>query len=240
MRKPNIFICGPTGSGKSTSLRNLNPERTIILNCERKQLPFRGAVKFQRQLQLSRYKLTREQSTNDKDNTLLKETFHHWLGVALKMQDADVIVIESFTSLIEQIFQYCQSVWKGYDLWREYANEVFKVLDQSKNTEKYVVFLGLDSITQDENNAMYRMIKVEGNKMAGGNIEKEFVMVLHTLIGKNEDSKPTFNFLTNSDGERHAKSPMDMLPYHMNNDLSEVIALSDAYYEGEEQPDESK
>ena len=38
--KPNIFICGPSGTGKSTSMRNLPPERTVILNTEQKALPF--------------------------------------------------------------------------------------------------------------------------------------------------------------------------------------------------------
>ena len=41
--KPNIIIVGKSGSGKSTSLRNLNPETTAVLNTERKQLPFKGA-----------------------------------------------------------------------------------------------------------------------------------------------------------------------------------------------------
>ena len=44
--KPNIFICGPSGTGKSTSIRNLSPERTVILNTEQKALPFRKGVDF--------------------------------------------------------------------------------------------------------------------------------------------------------------------------------------------------
>ena len=44
--KPNIIVVGKSGSGKSSSLRNLNAERTAVLNTERKQLPFRGAKNF--------------------------------------------------------------------------------------------------------------------------------------------------------------------------------------------------
>ena len=44
--KPNVIVVGKSGSGKSTSLRNLNPEKTAVLNTERKQLPFKGANKF--------------------------------------------------------------------------------------------------------------------------------------------------------------------------------------------------
>ena len=44
--KPNIFIVGPSGTGKSSSLRNLNPATSIILNTEQKALPFREASTF--------------------------------------------------------------------------------------------------------------------------------------------------------------------------------------------------
>ena len=44
--KPNIIIVGKSGSGKSTSLRNLDAAKTAVLNTERKQLPFKGANKF--------------------------------------------------------------------------------------------------------------------------------------------------------------------------------------------------
>ena len=35
--KPNVIVVGKSGSGKSTSLRNLNPETTAVINTERKQ-----------------------------------------------------------------------------------------------------------------------------------------------------------------------------------------------------------
>ena len=34
--KPNIFVVGPSGTGKSSSIENLNPETTAILNTEMK------------------------------------------------------------------------------------------------------------------------------------------------------------------------------------------------------------
>ena len=40
-----------------------------------------------------------------------------------------------------------------------------------------------------------------------------------------------YNFLTNTNGKNSAKSPIDMLPYRMENDLSKVIGLADNYYE---------
>ena len=36
-----IFIVGKSGMGKSTSLRNLNPDETVIINTDQKPLPFK-------------------------------------------------------------------------------------------------------------------------------------------------------------------------------------------------------
>lgn len=36
------LMLGASGSGKSTSLRNLDPAKTLLIQCIRKPLPFRG------------------------------------------------------------------------------------------------------------------------------------------------------------------------------------------------------
>lgn len=35
-----IFIVGKSGMGKSTSLRNLNPDETVIINTDQKTITF--------------------------------------------------------------------------------------------------------------------------------------------------------------------------------------------------------
>ena len=42
MAAETIAIVGESGTGKSTSLRNLNPEETFIISATGKPLPFRG------------------------------------------------------------------------------------------------------------------------------------------------------------------------------------------------------
>ena len=38
-----IGIVGSTGTGKSTSIKHLNPEETYIINVAKKELPFKGS-----------------------------------------------------------------------------------------------------------------------------------------------------------------------------------------------------
>ncbi len=41
-----VGIVGATGSGKSTSIKHLNPEETYIINVAKKELPFKGSEKL--------------------------------------------------------------------------------------------------------------------------------------------------------------------------------------------------
>ena len=212
MKKPNIFICGASGTGKSTSLRNLNPERTIILNIEQKQLPFKTAGKFIRQAMIP---------------TL--EQFEGYFKDAIKKQDTDVVVIESFTSLCEMIMTKSRKIKTGYDVFNFYNDKVWERIQQSKTADNYVVFLGLDQSEQTDTGETWKYVKVEGQKLKG-TIEKEFVMNLFTVPHNNEKGQIEYHFVTKGDIMRSAKSPMEMLPDRMSNDLAEVIKLSEEYY----------
>jgi dephospho-CoA kinase len=41
-----VGIVGATGTGKSTSIKHLNPEETYIINVAKKELPFKGSEKL--------------------------------------------------------------------------------------------------------------------------------------------------------------------------------------------------
>lgn len=210
MKKPNIFVCGASGTGKSTSFRNLSPEKTIILNVEQKQLPFREASKFTRQAMIP-----------------TMEQFNKYFYKALETDDVDVIVIESFTSLCELIMLKAKKIHTGWDIRSYYNEEIFKIVLASKNTDKYVIFTGIDEVVENDDGVSFYQVKVSGKELKG--IEKEFVITLFT-VPRNEDGKIKYEFVTKGDPKRSAKSPMEMLPEKMENDLAEVIKLSEEYY----------
>lgn len=212
--KPNIFIVGPSGSGKSTSLRNLDPETTIVLNTEQKALPFKGGGKFKLNVPISNM-----------------NQFHEAFNRALKHESAKTIVIESFTSMIEQQAISSGKSYTGFDLWGDYKTEIQRILHLSKGTNKYVVFLGIDGVIEGVNGVEERYVYVQGALKK--QVEKEFVIVLYTDMITNENGVPEYRFVTNkTKGYEHTgiKSPMDMLPLTMNNDIAEVIKHIEAYY----------
>lgn len=229
--KPNIFIVGPSGSGKSSCLRNLPPERTGILNSEQKALPFRGAGKFTN-VPITGLEL------DTTSNQMLPSMNPYWdtFNKAIGSDKIDILVNESFTSLTEQIYASSKRFFSGFDLWANYNEEITKVLHRSKNTDKYVVFTGTDMVIEGENGVEERCINVQGNRWKK-NVEKEFVIVLYTKMITDENGDPQYVFVTNKmKGHENipAKSPMGMLPPTMPNDLALVIEYIEKYYHGEE------
>ena len=209
--KPNIIIVGPSGSGKSTSLSSLNPKTTAVLNTERKQLPFKNAKDFM--------------------NVPIKSVseFHSALDKAMESDKIKTIVIESFTSLIEIIFREADIRYKGFDVWSYYNKEIDKILDKSKNSDKYVIFTAIDGVYDGDNGVEERYVAVDGNRWKK-RVEKEFVMALFTDV-RATDEGVTYTFRTNTTGRDSAKSPMGMFDsLHIPNNLGKVVEACEEYY----------
>ena len=207
--RPNIFVCGSSGSGKSTSLRNLNPDSTIVINCERKALPFRGAAKFTKQVQPANL----AEFTLAFDRALCSE--------------AGVIVVDSFTGVAE--FAYKDVI--RFELedtrsaWGRYKDTLHDILVKPKQPGKTVIILGVESTIQDDNMRLIKIVDVQGSLK--GKVEKEFELVLWAQ----PQGEGVYRFLTNSDGRCTAKSPMAMFDTLLiDNDIDAVLTAIDNYY----------
>ena len=215
MNKAIIGIVGSSGTGKSTSLRNLPPEKTYIIDLERKGMPF--PKKFPHTAACSSIK-----------------EFNDALNQALADESCEVIVIESFTKYVERLHTLSDRSFKGFDIWNYYNKEIRSMLDKVKNDHAVVVFTAIDEIVelaQPSGNAFnVRRIKVQGKQHAGC-IEKEFLMVLFTEVKRDKEGNTRYVFQTNSDGITSAKTPMGMFDeMYIDNDVNEVIEKAKKYY----------
>ena len=213
MNKPLIGIVGSSGSGKSTSLRNLPVDKTIIIDLERKGLPFREAKNFQ---------IIPAATLPEIDK-----------AIATGLNNAEVVVIESFTKYCEILIEQAQKMYKGFDIWNYYNKAIRKTLESLKNEKATVVITAIDEIvkimqpTGGEYNT--RRIKVQG-KVHEGCIEKELLLVLFTEVRREKDSIE-YCFQTNSDGITSAKTPLGMFKdLYIPNDLNTVITSLEEYY----------
>lgn len=209
--KPSMFICGPSGTGKSSSLRNLNPKTTAILNTEQKALPFKGASKFGLNVMVDKL-----------------ATFHKAMKAALDNDEVEVIIVESFTSLHEMIYREGKKMYDGFDLWGYYKDEIARCLHEYKNANKWIVWTGIDKVLEGVDGVDERFISVDGAWQK--KVAKEFVIVFYSTIIDDE-----YVFVTNKkDNPAFAKtvckSPMDMYPATIPNDVAEAIKIAEEYY----------
>lgn len=219
---PNIAIVGPSGFGKSSSLRNLNPETTAIINIEKKTLPFKGFKNFKYCDEANNY----------------GEALSKLIDFGTK--DAiEVIVLDSFTELDEVHTSLCRKTNKGYDVWNKHNEDIRDFIKASKSLPlpKFVVFLAGDEIVQvqtpEGGHVSQRRIKVAGKELEG-TIDKAFTIVLWCEIFKDKTGNPQYKFRTNTDGVCSAKTPMELYTPGaetlIDNDLNQVINKIKAYY----------
>jgi len=217
MYKPLIAIVGHSGSGKSTSLRNLDPKTTYILDLERKGFPFRNA---------SRFNIIPVENAN---------AFPRMLEKVLKEDDCETVVVESFTKYVEQVNTLATNSFKGYDIWSFYNRTIRNMLDSIKNDKATIIFTAVDDIVKipqiTGGESSHRRVKVQG-KVHEGAVEKEFLMVLFTEVRKNEKTEEMeYFFQTNTDGVTSAKTPMGMFDEQLiPNDIVEVLEKVEEYY----------
>lgn len=220
-------------SGKTTSIRNLNPQTTFIISTTGKRPGIPGAKK--KYINVSADKETKElvgnfYTTSDIDNMIKMMKF-----VNNKRPDVKVLVIDDFQYL--QAFENMNRVEeKGYGKFTDIAKHAYEALKTGMDLrdDLFVIVMTHSENTGDNLNP-YHKIKTIG-KMLDTTITLEglFTYVLFTKIVKDETKDDVaYYFLTNSDGTCTAKSPMNMFPKLIDNDLKIVVDTIIKYNEGE-------
>jgi len=219
MNLPNILIVGSSGEGKSTSIENLDPASTLLLDVERKGFPFRKVFPNVREI-------------------AKQEDFVTAVNEAKSLPQIKVIVIDSLSKHFENILNHCRTAYKGYDIYTKYAQNISMCLNMMRAPDKFFVGIMLPEIlnvmTAEGNSFAVRRAAVSGKEWEG-RVEKEFTIVLHTNVKRNQQTKRMdYKFVTNNDGFSEAKSPRGMFDiekeFLVDNDLALVIKRASTYY----------
>lgn len=204
-----IMIEGPSGRGKSYSLRNLPVKYTLIMNHERKKLPFKGAGTFR-----------------EERPTSLQVTFQH-LDAALTDPNTQIVVIESLSAFLEMLLAEARVLKKGWDVFTYYNEKLYMLFERVRkfnDVGKYVIVISHDDIVTNElTGDMIVTAKVKGNEWKGA-IEKEFDIVFHAELIVDENKVPSFKFRTQTDGVVPAKAPHGMFTdILIDNDMADIL-----------------
>jgi hypothetical protein len=203
------LIIGESGTGKSTSLRNLNPEETYIINILDKPLPFRGYKKH--------YKASSVE--NPKGNYFASDDFGMITKCILaidKRPEVKNLIIDDFQYVMGNEFMR-RALEKGFDKFSDIAQHawtIIRLLTQTRSDLYCFVLSHSDADSQG------RMKAKTIGKMLDDKITLEgmFTTILHTQIVDGQ-----YKFLTQNNGTHIAKSPMGMFEDDLiDNDLQIV------------------
>lgn len=201
----SVLIIADSGTGKSTSMRNLDPKETFIINIANKPLPFKGWKK----------NYTNISKDNPKGNMTSASSAAGIIKAIQHVNDK----MPHITNLIIDDWQYMSSFEyfdraseKGYDKFTQIAASLAQVAKMPKDLrdDLYVFFLTHSEESTDVNG--HRKVKAKTiGKMIDNTLTLEglFSIVLFGRVKKTEDSLE-YGFDTVNNGENTCKSPMDM------------------------------
>ena len=204
-----ILIIGESGSGKSTSIRNLNHEETIIINVLDKPLPFKGFKK--------KYSPV---STGDKQANYFSTDDHRKIIECIPRvndkKDIKNLIIDDFQYIMANQFMK-KALEKGYDKFTEIGQNAWQIIrDLTTCREDLNCFVISHSDVDQTGKAKCKTIgKMLDDKIC---LEGMFTIVFHAITNDNK-----YKFLTQNDGIHIAKSPMGMFDSkYIDNDLLEI------------------
>ena len=215
-----MAIMGESGSGKTTSLRTLNPDTTCIIDCDKKGLSWRGWKK--------QYNSERKNYVACDDAAMVQASM---LKIAEKRPEVSVIVIDTIGSLMVAD-EMRRSKEKGYDKWLDLAVCIWNLIDAAcpLRDDLTVVFMAHVQTERDDSGFVFSRIKTSGRKLDKIVLESKFPIVLYA---KNIDGE--FVFETHAH-QSTAKSPLGLFDEEtIPNDLKSVIEALDAYENSEEE-----
>lgn len=217
-----VGIVGATGTGKSTSIKHLDPKETYIINTAKKELPFKGAEKMYNAdnknykevddiTEITRLLKTLSEKAPHIKNVVIEDSNYM---MAFRMADkANEVGFQKFTILAKDMV----------DLFREAR--------RLRDDLKIFYFTHPETVEDSGEIVGYKM-KTSG-KMLDNQIVLEglFTICLYTHVDEAKDGTASYSFVTNRYKKYPAKSPDGMFTdIKIPNNLQLVVNTIDEYY----------
>lgn len=208
-----VLIIGRSGSGKTYSLKRFQPSEVGIISVEKGRLPFRSELKTVR---VPAFEKSADVNTAAQANMAK----YSWIMDVIRRAKAPAVVIDdSQYLLVNELFD--RAYERGYDKFTSMAanfRNLVHFVNDLEDEDKIVYFLHHSELDGDGREKCKTIGKMLDEKLT---VEGCFDIVLYC-----EDHK----FFSQGNGQSTAKSPEDMFPLEIPNDLKAVDARIREYY----------
>jgi len=226
-----LCIYGESGTGKTTSLRNMNPESTFIISTTGKPLSFKGWKKKYIPFKID--KETKEISGNYYVSSNSEQILKILKIVNSKMPDIKTVVIDDMQYIMSYEF-VDRATEVGYSRFSEIAQHMMDILRYSEQMRDDCTMCFLthaDNVGTDIDPKY--VIKTIGKLLSEKvTLEGLFTYIFFTKVEEGDDGRMQYKLVTNNDGKCLAKTPMGMFEeLEIDNDLNEILKVIKEYNE---------
>ena len=227
-----IAVVGRSSSGKSTSLRNLNPKETFIISPSKAELPIPGFRKNYKTVARKDGKVT----GNFCKTNSLEQLYNMIVLVNKERTDIKVLVIEDMThffnavTLSEEFRKAGESRDGSWSRWADFGRKVYQALFEDLASLREDLFIVTQFHVDNYVEGIVEKCKI---KTPGNLLEREvdipsyYNYVLYTKVlapAADLQASDRYKFVTNDDGIRPAKTPYGLFEeLEIENDLNKVV-----------------
>lgn len=211
-----ILVMGESGSGKTTSLRNLDPKETYFIDCDGKGLSWKGW----REQYNKANKNYRRENRPDEVHELMK-------GISDKCPQIKYIIVDTLNAIMVAD-EVRRSKEKGFDKWVDLANCLFEIVTNASDLrEDLTVICTAHTQTEVDETTGERFTRMltNGKKLNKIGIEKYFT----TVFLAKRDADGNFIFETQANNST-AKTPLGAFETEtIPNDIAEAMKILKDY-----------
>jgi len=204
---------GESGSGKTTSCRNLDPKTTYYIDADGKGLAWKGWRE--------QYNKENKNYLSTNDNILVKRCMD---GVNTNAPHIKTLIVDTLNGIMVAD-EMRRSREKGYDKWMDLAQCVWDMVNDSLSyrDDLTVIFICHSQTEREDTGYFFTRIKTSGKKLDKIVLESKFPTV---LLAKVIDGRYVFETTSKAST---AKSPMGALEPIEDNDMAIILNKLEEY-----------
>ena len=214
-----IGVMGESGSGKTTAMRNLPPEETFYIDCDKKGLNWKG---------------WRNQYNADKKNYWSSDSFTIVAGLLNKIneqkqfENIKYVVIDTINGMMvaEEMRILAMQGGDKRSAWTDLAGNGWGIINQAleMRNDLTIIILAHSETVSDDNGLIRTRIKTNGRKLEKLVLESKMTTVIWAV---RQDGK--YKFILSADGST-CKVPLGAFQNdECDNDIMIVIKALEDY-----------